>query len=152
MMLAGAYYRSGRAPVEIRRPERYRLRDVQLQFLPQVLATLPTQMLSQEFAQQYGSTAQMLATQLEAAGGTSQPEVSLTPVVQSVWPQVPCEAGHVRLLATLWTSPTQMLSQELLQQKGSVPQTLVATALHALASNPPVAHSSWAHGAGFSST
>jgi hypothetical protein len=145
MMLAGAYYRSGRAPVEIRRPERCRLRDVQLQFLPQVLATLPTQMLSQEFAQQYGSTAQMLATQLEAAGGTSQPEVSLTPVVQSVWPQVPCEAGHVRLLATLWTSATQKPSQELLQQKGSTAQMLATAALHSLASGPPVVHLSWGH-------
>jgi hypothetical protein len=56
----------------------------------------------------------MLAAQLDAAGGESQPDVSLTPVEHSEWPHVPAE--HARLLATVRTSLTQMLSQAVVQQ------------------------------------
>jgi len=80
----------------------------QLQFFPQTLETSPTQTLSHAVVQQYGSTAQICDAQV------LQPLVSAAPVEHSA-----CEHGglvQARLLHTDRTSPTQTLSQAVVQQ------------------------------------
>jgi hypothetical protein len=83
--------------------------------MPHSVVTSPTQMLSQLLLQQKGSTEHIVDTQPCA----SQPDTSATPVWQMGWEQPPPMHGSPH---TLVTSPTQMLSQLLLQQKGSTPQ------------------------------
>ena len=46
--------------------------------------TSPTQVASHAVAQQYGSAAQIVVTQLGLSGGLSHPEVSAPPVVHTV--------------------------------------------------------------------
>jgi hypothetical protein len=109
-------------------------RGAQLQFLPQTLATSPTQTLSQEVVQQQGSAAQICEVQVLQVLGRAEP------VEQS-------ERGHepaqTRLLHTDATSLTQSASQPVVQQNGSTAQMLDTHELQLLSSGPPVVHRSW---------
>jgi hypothetical protein len=91
----------------------------QIQFLPHTVVASATQMPSQAVVVQNGSTAPTIATQLADAGGVSQPGVSAAPVEHRVWPQVPCEAGQIRLFVTLCTALTQLALHAVVAQDGS---------------------------------
>jgi len=90
--------------------------------------------------QQYESTAQMSATQLEDSGGTSQPAVSATPVPHSGCAHVPLLGVHRMLPHTLRTSATQKLSQLLFTQYGSTAAIIATHGSHGDVRATPVAH------------
>src|SRR5262245_39983208 len=115
------------------------------QLSPQTLPTSPTQIESHAVWQQYGSTVQMSASQVPQLAS------SLVPSVHLSWSQVGGGGGgaaRASLPQTLWTSPTQIESHAVVQQKGSAVQMSLWHSPHDAASGPPWVQVSWSQVAG----
>src|SRR5215470_7534820 len=105
-----------------------------------MVATSPTQMLSQAVVQQNGSAPQIDTTQFALV--LSHMLTSAAPGVHSGWLQVPSDSVQVRLLHTVRTSEMQRLSHMVVQQNGSAAQIDDTHALEVLTSGMPVVHRS----------
>ena len=103
-----------------------------------MLATSPTQTLSQAVVQQNGSAPQIDATQFALV--LSHMFTSAAPGVHSGWPQAPSASVQVRLLHTVRTSEMQRPSHAVVQQNGSAEQIDDTHALEVLTSGMPLVH------------
>lgn len=103
-----------------------------------MVATSPTQTLSQDVAQQNGSALQIDATQFAMV--LSHVFTSAAPGVHVGWLQAPSDSGQVKLLHTVRTSEMQTLSQAVVQQNGSAEQIDDTHALEVLTSGMPLVH------------